>query len=79
MCRSIKVLRKIGAETAPTTEEEVRAAALQFIRKISGYRVPSQANEAAFWAAVNDVAGTSQRLLTWLETTSRARSAATSH
>ncbi|GAC1445779.1 MAG: hypothetical protein NVSMB52_08270 [Chloroflexota bacterium] len=60
MCRSIKTLR--GAQP-PATEEEVRAAALQYVRKISGYRKPSRANEAAFNAAVDEIAASSERLL----------------
>jgi hypothetical protein len=59
MCRSIKQLR--GEE--PATEEEMREAALQFVRKISGYRVPSKANSEAFDRAVSDVARASQDLL----------------
>lgn len=58
MCRSIKTLR--GMEP---TEEEIRAAALQFVRKVSGYRAPSKANEAAFGAAVEEIADASARLL----------------
>ena len=60
MCRSIKKLR---TEDGPATEEEIREAALQFVRKVSGYRVPSQRNAEAFDAAVADVAGASRRLL----------------
>ena len=60
MCRSIKVLR--SAE-APATDAEIEAAALQFVRKISGYRQPSKANAEAFDAAVAEVAGASRRLL----------------
>ena len=60
MCRSIKVLRD-GAE--PASDAEIEAAALQFVRKVSGYRRPSRANEAAFNAAVADVAEASRRLL----------------
>ena len=60
MCRSIKTLRRPD-ETA--TEEEIRAAALQFVRKVSGYREPSRKNEEAFNAAVDEVASASQRLL----------------
>lgn len=60
MCRSIKQLR--NAEI-PATEEEVRAAALQFIRKVSGYRKPSRANQTSFDQAVEDVAQVTQRLL----------------
>ena len=60
MCRSIKTLR--SAEI-PATEEEVRAAALQFVRKVSGYRKPSRVNEAAFERAVDEVAKATERLL----------------
>jgi hypothetical protein len=60
MCRSIKVLRKTGV---PATPEDVTAAALQFVRKISGYRVPSRTNEPAFSRAVHEIAESSQRLL----------------
>ncbi len=60
MCRSIKTLRRPD-ETA--TEEEIRAAALQFVRKVSGYRAPSRKNEEAFNAAVDEIASASQRLL----------------
>ena len=65
MCRSIKTLRR---PEEPATEEEVRAAALQFVRKISGYRVPSRVNEEAFNAAVDDIALASSRLLGTLRT-----------
>ena len=70
MCRSIKTLR--GLESNPT-EEEIRAAALQFVRKISGYRKPSQANEAAFEVAVDEIAAASARLLDELVTTAKPR------
>ena len=60
MCRSIKTLR--DAE-APATTEEIEAAALQYVRKISGYRKPSRANEAVFDAAVKDIAASTGRLL----------------
>jgi hypothetical protein len=60
MCRSIKTLRD---GPVPASEEEVRAAALQFVRKVSGYRKPSTANEAAFEAAVDEVTLASRRLL----------------
>jgi hypothetical protein len=60
MCRSIKTLRT-GA--VPATDDEITAAALQFVRKVSGYRKPSTANEAAFAAAVAEVAASSRRLL----------------
>ena len=65
MCRSIKVLRKPG-ETA--TAEEVEKAALQFVRKISGFHKPSQANQADFDRAVREVSEASQRLLDEIET-----------
>jgi hypothetical protein len=60
MCRSIKRLREREVR-AP--DEEIDAAALQFVRKISGYRQPSQANEAAFSAAVDEISEASRRLL----------------
>jgi len=60
MCRSIKTLR--NAEI-PATDEEIRAAALQFVRKVSGYRKPSKVNEAAFERAVEEVAEVTQKLL----------------
>jgi hypothetical protein len=60
MCRSIKTLRPPYLEP---TEDDVRAAALQFVRKISGYRVPSRANEEAFERAVADVSRASSTLL----------------
>ena len=60
MCRSIKQLR--NAEI-PATEEEVRAAALQFVRKVSGYRKPSKANQEAFDQAVEEVTQVTQKLL----------------
>jgi hypothetical protein len=60
MCRSIKTLRR---PDEPATAEEVEAAALQFVRKVSGYRHPSRANQAAFETAVADIAEASRRLL----------------
>jgi hypothetical protein len=60
MCRSIKTLRRPEPLATP---EEITAAALQFVRKISGYRVPSKANKAAFEAAVQEIAMSSDRLL----------------
>lgn len=60
MCRSIKTLRT-GA--TPASDEEINAAALQYVRKVSGYRKPSSANEHAFEAAVAEVAEASKRLL----------------
>ncbi|HEU4966286.1 MAG TPA: DUF2277 domain-containing protein [Candidatus Saccharimonadales bacterium] len=63
MCRSIKVLRE---GTVEATNEEMRAAALQYVRKVSGYRKPSKINEAAFDQAVDEVAAATQRLLDML-------------
>ncbi len=60
MCRSIKQLRNTEI---PATEEEIRAAALQFVRKVSGYRKPSKVNEEAFERAVEEVAEATQKLL----------------
>ncbi len=65
MCRSIKQLR---GEDVVVTEEEITAAALQYIRKISGYRKPSRANQAAFDAAVAEVAHATRHLLQTLST-----------
>ena len=72
MCRSIKVLRK---PDEPATADEISAAALQFVRKISGFHKPSQANEAAFQKAVAEIASVSRRLLDSLpaRTTSLSR------
>jgi hypothetical protein len=67
MCRSIRTLYNVER---PATEAEVRAAALQFVRKISGLNRPSRANEAAFQAAVEDISTISARLLASLETKS---------
>jgi hypothetical protein len=66
MCRNIKTLFNFDP---PVTEEEIRAASLQFVRKISGFTKPSKANEASFLAAIDEVAAVSQRLLHSLETT----------
>ena len=66
MCRNIKTLFNFDP---PVTEEEVRAASLQFVRKISGLNKPSKANEATFLAAVDEIAAVSTRLLYSLETT----------
>ena len=65
MCRNIKTLFNFDP---PVTGEEVRAASLQFVRKISGFNKPSKANEDAFQAAVDQIADVSTRLLTSLET-----------
>ena len=70
MCRNIKTLHNFDP---PATEEEVRAAALQFVRKISGSAKPSKANEAAFARAGDEVAATSLRLLGELVTTAPPR------
>lgn len=69
MCRSIKTLR--GLEPS-ANEEDVRAAALQFVRKISGYRKPSIANEAVFEAFVDEITAASLRLLAGLKVKERA-------
>ena len=66
MCRSIKQLRQPGRSP---TEEEIQAAALQFVRKVSGYRKPSRANEGAFNQAVADVAAATHHLLQQLART----------
>jgi hypothetical protein len=66
MCRNIKTLFNFDP---PVTEEEIRAASLQFVRKITGFNKPSKANEGPFLAAVDEVAGISIRLLHSLETT----------
>ena len=70
MCRSIHTLYNVEPAAS---KEEVRAAALQFVRKISGYRKPSRVNEAAFEAAVDDIAEISWRLLGKLETSAAPR------
>jgi hypothetical protein len=66
MCRNIKTLFNFDP---PVTEEEIRAASLQFVRKITGFNKPSKANESAFLAAIDEVAEISMRLLRSLETT----------
>ena len=65
MCRNIKILFNFDP---PVTADEVHAASLQFVRKISGFSKPSKANEASFLAAVEEIAGISSRLLAALET-----------
>ncbi len=65
MCRNIKPLFNFAP---PATEDEVRAAALQFVRKVSGFNKPSKANEAAFDAAVDEIAAVCRNLLRSLET-----------
>ena len=66
MCRNIRTLYNFDP---PVTPEEVRAASLQFVRKITGFNKPSKANEAAFLAAIDEIAASSTRLLRSLETT----------
>ena len=70
MCRNIRPLHNFEP---PATEDEIRAAALQYVRKISGYNKPSQANAEAFARAVEDVAAASARLLDALTTTAPPR------
>jgi hypothetical protein len=67
MCRNIRTLFNFEP---PATEEEVRAASLQFVRKLSGFTAPSRANEAAFGRAVEEVTASALRLLAALETNS---------
>ena len=71
MCRNIKMLFNFDP---PVTDEEIRAASLQFVRKISGFNKPSKANEAAFQKAIDSVAAISAELLGSLETNAPARS-----
>jgi len=66
MCRNIKTLFNFDP---PVTEDEVRAASLQFVRKITGFQKPSKANEPAFLSAIDEIANISLRLLQSLETT----------
>jgi hypothetical protein len=70
MCRNIKMLFNFDP---PVTDEEVRAASLQFVRKISGFNKPSKANEAAFLGAIDAIAGISAELLRSLETNAPPR------
>lgn len=70
MCRNIKPLFNFDP---PVSDEEIRAASLQFVRKISGFHKPSKANEAAFLTAIDEVATASARLLVSLETTAPVR------
>jgi hypothetical protein len=65
MCRNIKTLFNFDP---PVTDDEVRAASLQFVRKITGFNKPSQANEEAFQSAIDEIAAVSNRLLRSLET-----------
>ena len=70
MCRNIRTLFNFEP---PATDDEIRAAALQFVRKVSGFNKPSKANEAAFQRAVNEVTRTADRLLRQLKTDSPPR------
>ena len=70
MCRSIKTLFNFEP---PVTEEEIQSAAQQFVRKLSGFHKPSKANEAAFAAAVDEIAAVSRKLLSSLETNAPPR------
>ena len=70
MCRNIRTLFNFEP---PATEEEIRASALQFVRKLSGFTAPSRTNEAAFHRAVEEVSDVARRLLQTLETSSPAR------
>ncbi len=71
MCRNIKTLYNFDT---PATDEEIRAAALQFVRKVSGFNKPSKVNEAVFSAAVDEIAAVADRLLGSLETSAPPRS-----
>jgi hypothetical protein len=70
MCRNIRTLFNFEP---PATEQEIRASALQFVRKLSGFNKPSQANAAAFERAVDEVAAAAERLIASLATTAPAR------
>jgi hypothetical protein len=70
MCRNIKTLYNFAP---PATDAEIRAASLQFVRKLSGYNTPSKANEAAFNAAIDDVFDAAKRLIFSLETNAPPR------
>ena len=70
MCRNIKTLFNFDP---PVTEDEVRAASLQFVRKITGFNKPSKANEAAFQSAIDEIAAVSGRLLRSMDTAAPAK------
>ena len=70
MCRNIKTLFNFDP---PATDEEIRAASLQFVRKLSGFNAPSKANEAAFDRAIDDVAAVARRLIDSLTTSATPR------
>jgi len=71
MCRNIRTLFNFDP---PATDEEIRAASLQFVRKLSGFNAPSRANEAAFNTAIEEVADVARRLIDSLETTAPPKS-----
>ena len=71
MCRNIKTLFNFDP---PATDEEIRAASLQFVRKLSGFNAPSKANEEAFYEAIEEVAAVARRLIDSLTTNSAPRS-----
>jgi len=71
MCRNIKILFNFEP---PVTDDEIRAASLQFVRKVSGFNKPSKTNEAAFLAAVDEITAVSRNLLGSLETNAQPRS-----
>ncbi|KXK21235.1 MAG: hypothetical protein UZ15_CFX003001552 [Chloroflexi bacterium OLB15] len=71
MCRNIKPLFNFDP---PVTDEEIRLASLQFVRKVSGFNKPSKANEAAYYAAVEEIANAAAKLLASLETNAPPRS-----
>jgi hypothetical protein len=73
MCRNIKILFNFEP---PVTDEEIRAASLQFVRKVSGFTKPSKANEAAFVAAVEEIAAVSRNFLSSLQTNAPPRNRA---
>jgi hypothetical protein len=70
MCRNIRTLFNFEP---PVTDDEIRAASLQFVRKVSGFHSPSKANEAAFVRAIDDIEAASRRLLHSLQTTASPR------
>ena len=70
MCRNIRILFNFAP---PVTEEEIRSAALQFVRKVSGFNKPSKTNETAFLAAIDEIAAASTKLLNSLETSAPPR------
>jgi len=70
MCRNIKILFNFDP---PVTDDEIRAASLQFVRKVSGFNKPSKTNEAAFQRAIDEIAAASHKLLHALQTTAPAR------